>query len=436
MALRDKFIATGIEENSVLLCSSTHHLLEAKHYLNSSGIKIELVPTPSGIGSACTTAIRFARSKEELVRQLLQESSIEWLGIYHVKRQDRRADWAELWDLKLNAKFEKVLQKVAQDQVLTKEEIVTLLQAQTDGELKALFEAANKIRAEVLGSIVDLRAAIEFSNYCIKNCNYCGLRCEQQIKRYRMSKKEIISTVAQVDQLGVETIILQSGEDPWYTTDKIIDIVREIKRKFGMKITLSLGERSKQEYKIFKEVGVDNYLLKIESTNRKLFKQLHPDDQFEVRRKHIKWLKELGYITGSGSIVGLPDQKVEDLASDILFYKEYGVHMIGIGPFLPAQGTPYQEYPEGDLLLSLKAIAVTRLVCQNVYIPSTTALASLAKEGLTKGLKVGGNVIMLIMTPRVLREKYQIYRDKNMINLEVATNSVKEAGRKVPGYIK
>ncbi|MCK8816630.1 [FeFe] hydrogenase H-cluster radical SAM maturase HydE [Natroniella sulfidigena] len=436
MALRDKFITTGGEKNSVLLCSSTHHLLEAKHHLSSSGVEIELVPAPSGIGSACTTAIRFVRAKEDLVRKLLEDSSIEWTGIYPIEKKDRIDTWDGLWQLNLGSEFERILQKVAQDQVLSKEEIIILLQAQRSDELTALFKAASKIRAEMLGATVDLRAAIEFSNYCIKGCNYCGLRSKQQINRYRMSKQEIISAVAEINQLGIETVILQSGEDPWYTTDKIIEIIQEIKDKFGMKITLSLGERSKQEYKKFKEAGADNYLLKLEAANRKLFKQLHPDDQFKVRREHTKWLKELGYITGSGNIVGLPGQKIEDLAADILFYKEYGIHMIGIGPFLPAKGTPYQNHPPGDLLLSLKTIAVTRLVCQNVYIPSTTALASLAEDGLTRGLEVGANVIMLIMTPTILREKYQIYSGKNMVGLKTAISSIKKAGREVPGYIK
>ncbi|WP_027339671.1 [FeFe] hydrogenase H-cluster radical SAM maturase HydE [Halonatronum saccharophilum] len=435
MALRDKFITDNNRESSVLICSSTHHMLEANSLLKKNNIDTELVPTPKGIGSACTTAIRFDRKEEAKVEEVVESTNIDWLGIYPIVKKDRRNEWSDIFSLDIDDKFAKVLEKIACDQVLNKEEIITLLKAEGDIELKSLFMASDRIRQEMLGDTVDVRAAIEFSNYCLKNCNYCGLRKDNDVYRYRMSEEEILKGVEEIYDLGIETVILQSGEDPWYTEEKIINIIKEIKERYGMKITLSLGERSKEEYEKFKEAGADNYLLKIETASLDLFNQIHPDDDFHKRREHTKWLKDLGYITGSGGMIGLPNQKIEDLAQDILFQKEYGIHMIGVGPFLPAQGTPYEKLSPGDLLLSLKVVAIVRLVCQNVYIPSTTALASLTKEGQTKGLEVGANVIMLIMTPPALRENYQIYSKKNMVDLDFAVRSIMEARRKVPTYL-
>ncbi|AGB42495.1 iron-only hydrogenase maturation rSAM protein HydE [Halobacteroides halobius DSM 5150] len=436
MALRDKFLDEASNQQSVLVCASTHHMLEANQRLKEGRIKTELVPTPQGIGSACTTAIRFSREQEHKVEQLLnQATGIEWEDIYPIEKKDRREDWQDLLELDLRDKFKKTLSRVAQDEVLSKSEVITLLEAESDDELEALFESANRMRQEMVSDMVDIRAAIEFSNYCTKNCNYCGLRRDNDVKRYRMTEDEILEGVAEINELGIKTVILQSGEDPWYTTDKIVSIIERIKEEFGMNITLSLGERSYEEYKIFREAGANNYLLKIEAANRCLFDQINPDDDYEIRRQHTKWLKELGYITGSGGMIGLPNQTIENLAQDILFQKKYGIHMIGVGPFLPADGTPYQDYSAGDFLLSLKVVAVMRLVCQNVFIPSTTALASLTEDGQTEGLKAGANVIMLIMTPPALQENYQIYSNKNMVDLDFAIQSILEADRKIPPYI-
>ncbi|GAB6137153.1 [FeFe] hydrogenase H-cluster radical SAM maturase HydE [Halanaerobaculum tunisiense] len=436
MALRDKFLAEESDEQSVLVCASTHHMLEANQRLKKQGITTELVPTPQGIGSACTTAIRFSRHQESKVEEVLNNySTIEWEDIYPIEPKDRRAEWQDLLELDLRAGFKKALSKVAQDGVLSKQEVISLLDAEGDDELEALFASANRIRQEMVSDMVDIRAAIEFSNYCTKNCNYCGLRRDNDIPRYRMTEDEILEGVAEINELGIKTVILQSGEDPWYTTDKIVSIIRRIKEEFGMQITLSLGERSYKEYQTFREAGANNYLLKIEAANLCLFDQINPDDDYETRKQHTKWLKELGYITGSGGMIGLPNQTIDHLAEDILFQKKYGIHMIGVGPFLPAAGTPYEDYTAGDFLLSLKVVAVMRLVCQNVFIPSTTALASLTEDGQTEGLRAGANVIMLIMTPPALRDNYQIYSEKNMVDLDFAVQSILEADRKIPPYI-
>jgi len=437
MALRDKFIKQSeTEEESVLICSSTHHMLQADQLLRQHGFEIELIPTPSGIGSACTTAIRFSKQYKSQIKELIDAKDIEWQDIYDIEKKNRLSDWSDLWELNINPNFMRTLKKVAKDEVLNLSEIKVLLEADTEEELDALFLAANRIRKETVKDTVDVRAAIEFSNNCNKGCNYCGVRKQNKgLTRYRMTEDEIIESTREIYEMGIETVILQSGEDPRYTTDKIIRIIKRIKEEFGMRITLSLGERSEEEYRLFKEAGANNYLLKIEAANQKLFKEIHPDDNYEERLQHIKWLKELGYITGSGSIIGLPNQTIGDLAKDILFHKKYGIHMIGIGPFLPADSTPYEDIDSGDLLLSLKVIAVMRLVCQNVFIPATTAIASLDPEGQEKALQAGANVIMLIMTPPHLRKNYEIYSNKNMVDLDWAVESILAANRKIPGYL-
>ncbi|MEM5768721.1 MAG: radical SAM protein [Bacillota bacterium] len=203
-----------------------------------------------------------------------------------------------------------------------------------------------------------------------------------------------------------------------------------------MRITLSVGEWSRDEYKLFREAGANNYLLKIETSNPERFAEIHPDDDYKTRLEHSKWLKELGYITGSGNIIGLPKQTVEDIADDIILMKESGTHMIGLGPFLPAENTPLDREKPGDYDLSLKTIAVARIYLKNVFIPSTTALATLVPEGLQRGLEVGANTIMYNLTPPQYRGNYVIYSDKAVIDLEKTVAAVRAAGRKVPSSLK
>ena len=196
------------------------------------------------------------------------------------------------------------------------------------------------------------------------------------------------------------------------------------------------GERDREEYRIFREAGADNYLLKIEAAQPCLFGSVHPDDLYEDRVRHTLWLKEHGYITGSGNIVGLPGQTVEDLAADVIFFRKYGIHMLGIGPFLPAVSTPLEGCPAGDLEMTLKVVAVSRLVCQNVFIPATTAIGSLHPDGQAMALQCGANTIMLIMTPPRYRENYRIYTQKRMVDLEAALKAVRAAGRRAPDYLR
>ncbi|OPZ85986.1 MAG: Biotin synthase [Firmicutes bacterium ADurb.Bin419] len=252
-----------------------------------------------------------------------------------------------------------------------------------------------------------------------------------------MTEDEIMDVVHYLHGIGLRTVILQSGEDPFWSTDKIVKLIKRIKADTGMRITLSVGEKNFEEYAEFKNAGADNFLLKIETTNRDIFEDIHPDDDYDVRLQCSKWLKELGYINGSGNIIGLPGQRIEDIAEDILFFKEMGINMIGIGPFIPAKGSPFENRPHGDIALTLRTVAVTRIVCKKVYIPSTTALASLSKDAQVWALNAGANTIMLINTPLEYRSSYNIYDNKNMVDLMSAVYAVEKAtDRKLPSYLK
>lgn len=424
------------EKYFLIMAGSTNHMLRGERLIREAGIKTELVPAPSEYGSVCAIAIKVSEKTVKKAEKILSANNISLYGIYEDKPK-RLSGLMDRLNLTISGDFASVLQKIQEGQELTREDIVLLLSTEKKAELKALYSAADRMRQEIIGDVVDIRGAIEFSNYCSKDCNYCGIRrTHPSLKRYRMTEDEILQVVHQLHRMGLQTVILQSGEDLWWTEEKIVSIIRRIKKETNMKITLSIGERPKEEYALYKREGADNYLLKIETTNRAVFKTIHPDDDYDHRVQCSKWLKELGYLNGSGAIIGLPGQRIEDIANDILYFKEMGINMIGIGPFLPAGGTPYENFPAGDVEMTLKAMAVTRIVCKRVFLPATTALATLDPDGQTKALKAGANTIMLINTPVKYRSNYQIYSEKNMVDLKSALIAVEESHRKLPPYLK
>lgn len=439
MNLLLKFLnhSTASEPSLLLACASTQHMLKADQALREAGIATELLPTPRGIGSACTTVIRFASSLRSQVEAILNKEAIEWEGIYPFTPRPRRLDWSPVFAFPLPSDYRELLQRLEREEALNQQELIRLLATASEAEEQALLTAGDLVRQECVGDMVDIRGAIEFSNYCRKNCYYCGLRRENTaLPRYRMSEEEILTTVEEIYRLGLRTVILQSGEDPYYTTDRILHLIRTIKENYGLRITLSLGERSPEEYLLFREAGANNYLLKLESGSSCLFAAAHPDDNFEERRQHLQFIKQAGLLSGSGNIVGLPGQTLADLAADILHFKEDGIHMIGIGPFLPAANTPWADQPPGDLRLCLKVVALTRIVCQNVFLPATTAMATLHPRGQELALRAGANTIMLIMTPSRYRSNYQIYSNKNPVNLDFALEQIRRAGRRPPHYLR
>ncbi len=421
----------------LIMAGSTSHMLMGDKLLKDAGIFTALVPAPSEYGTVCGTAIKVSVEDKERAEEILRNNGIIIEGIYEDKPQRLSGLVNKIMDSVISKEFMDVLQKIEEGRELFYEDIVLLLKTDRRAEKEALFYAADRMRKEVVGDIVDIRGAIEFSNYCRKDCKYCGIRKSlDDLDRYRMTEDEIMEVVYELHNIGIKTVILQSGEDLWWTKEKISSLIKRIKEETRMNITLSIGERPREEYEYYRELGANNFLLKIETTNRKLFEFIHPDDDFDHRVKCSKWLKELGYLNGSGSIIGLPGQRVEDIAKDILFFKEMGINMIGIGPFVPTKGTPFEKYPHGSIEMTLKAVAVTRIVCKRVFIPATTALASLDPDGQTKALKAGANTIMLINTPPKYRYNYQIYSEKNMVDLESAYRAVEEAKRKMPPYLK
>ncbi|HHV45240.1 MAG TPA: [FeFe] hydrogenase H-cluster radical SAM maturase HydE [Firmicutes bacterium] len=295
---------------------------------------------------------------------------------------------------------------------MTKQDLIDRLQARGQ-EQEKLWAEADRIRKETLGEAVHLRGIIEFSNYCVRNCVYCGLRRDnRRLLRYRMSVEEILQAARIGTAAGYKTIVLQSGEDPWYDVDKICTIVREIKQ-MGVAVTLSLGERPKEELAQFRQAGADRYLLKHETIDPDLYARLHPRGSYRSRIGALYTLKELGYQVGTGIMVGLPGQGLETIAADILFMKEFAPAMVGIGVFIPHPNTPLGATPPGSVDITLNAVALTRLVLPDVHLPATTALATIDPKGRERALRAGANVIMPNITPLHYRRKYEIYPGKS-----------------------
>lgn len=308
--------------------------------------------------------------------------------------------------------FADALERAANGRELSREDLQVLLGAD-EQESTSLFELADEVRSRFVGEEVHLRGLIEFSNYCTGNCLYCGLRKNNRsLVRYRMSPEEIMESARRAADLGCRTIVLQSGEDRYYTAEALAELISRMKGELDVAITISIGDRTRTEYELLKEAGADRYLLKFETSDPRLFSALRPGTTLEERLKRIAWLKELGYQVGSGNIVGLPGQSLEILVGDILLLRRLGVEMAGIGPFIPADGTPLERFPPGDLEQVLMTLALVRLVLPRAHLPATTATATLDSQGRLRALKCGANVIMPNMTPQSYRENYRIYPGK------------------------
>ena len=322
----------------------------------------------------------------------------------------------------------KIIEKAKKEHILTKEEIITLL---LSSDSDVLFQAANEVRQTYIGNDVYLRALVEFSNICRCNCFYCGLRSENKnISRYRLSKEEILDVAQKATSLGFKTIVLQSGEDSFYSIDYLSSIISEIK-KYDIAVTLGIGEKTKKEYKVLKEAGADRFLLRIETTDENLYQNLHPHMSFENRKKCLFDLKELGYETGTGCLVGLPNQTVESLADDILFFKDLDADMIGIGPLIVHPDTPLKSLNNGSFELALKVMAITRLLLPDINIPATTAMETLNPNGQIIALQSGANVIMPNLTPEKNKNQYQIYPDKVSASVDSVKEKINLIGRNV-----
>jgi biotin synthase len=296
------------------------------------------------------------------------------------------------------------------------------LLALSPGEFQPFHAEADRVCRRTRGDGVYLRGIIEFSNCCSLNCAYCGIRSgNQDASRYRMSEEEILGTCATVVRNGIATVVLQSGEDPWWDDERLCGLVRRIKAETDLKVTLSVGERSRSSYAALRSAGADRYLLRIETTDKALFRTLHPDDDFNRRLACLKDLKELGYETGTGVMVGLPGQTLASLADDLLFFKSLDADMIGIGPFLPHSGTPLAKESPADFSLTLKMVSLIRLLIPDANIPATTAMGTADPAGREKALRCGANVLMPNCTPQAYRPHYALYENKICV-FETAEN--------------
>lgn len=276
-----------------------------------------------------------------------------------------------------------------------------------------LYQTANAVREAHVGSAIHLRGLIEFSNYCRRDCTYCGVRRSNQgIERYRLSPDEIVAIARDAAQLGYHSVVLQSGEDLWYNTERLVDIIQRIKATTDLAITLSAGERDTTTYAAWRKAGADRYLLRIETTDPELFSALHPDDNLEERKACLYALRDLGYQLGSGVMVGLPGQTPEILARDVIWLYQLGAEMIGVGPFIPHPNTPLKDAPGGTVEQTLRLVAVLRLVFPDAHLPATTAMGSLHPAGRERALEAGANVMMPNVTPTDVRPKYEIYPGK------------------------
>ena len=307
------------------------------------------------------------------------------------------------------------LQKAIISHQLSKEEIIQLLgNPQYD---QALFAAADEVRQKFVGDEVHLRGLIEFSNICKNNCLYCGLRRDNlKLKRYRMSPEEIVALARRaVKDFGFKTIVMQSGEDLWFTPEHLKPILAEIK-KLDVAITLSIGEKSFEEYKAYKESGADRYLIRIETTDKDLYHRLDPGMSWDERKECLVNLGKLGYEVGSGIMVGLPGQTIESIADDLLFLQNMKIDMAGIGPFIPHPDTPLKDEKGRAFELSLRTMAIMRLLLPDINIPATTAMETLHPEGRIIALQCGANVIMPNVTEGEYRQLYELYPGKAALN--------------------
>jgi biotin synthase len=320
--------------------------------------------------------------------------------------------------------------------------IMPALNSQVEELLKAeeseLTLWADEVRSRYCGDEVHLRGVIEFSNYCIRDCLYCGLRrSNNKLARYRMAKEEIVECALMGFRAGLKTIVLQSGDDLGYQREDISRIIQLIKEKADVAITLCVGERDYIDYSAWKKAGADRYLLKHETANPVLYSRLHPGQTLATRLEILGWLREMGYQVGAGNIVGLPGQTVRDLADDILLMKELDVEMAGIGPYIPHPDTPLGRERGGSLNMTLKVLAVARIVLRDVHLPATTATGTIHPEGREMALRAGANVVMPNITPTKYRRLYEIYPnkiciDENMENcLGCLAKRIKSCGRKI-----
>lgn len=315
------------------------------------------------------------------------------------------------------------IDRLREEHTLTREGFLTLLSRRDPATQEYAMEEAVKVRRQIYGKEIYIRGLVEITNYCKNNCYYCGIRREnRKASRYRLTPDQILDCCRKGYQLGFRTFVLQGGEDGWYTDEILTAVIRDIKKEFpDCAVTLSLGERTFESYQKLYDAGADRYLLRHETATEEHYQKLHPQDlSLENRKTCLRDLKEIGYQVGAGFMVGSPGQTYAHLVEDLLFLQGLSPHMVGIGPFLSHQDTPFASEPNGDLDLTLFLLALIRLMLPKVLLPSTTALGTLHPDGRKLGILAGCNVVMPNLSPSGVREKYLLYDNKIATGLEAA----------------
>ena len=294
---------------------------------------------------------------------------------------------------------------------------------ETDATDALLFAAADRVRRARYGDAVYIRGLIEFTNYCRNDCYYCGIRKSNTcLSRYRLTEEDILSCCRNGYELGFRTFVLQGGEDGWFTRERMTALIRRIHAEFpDCAITLSIGEREKDEYQEYFDAGANRFLLRHETANEAHYRHLHPVKLSLQHRKECLWdLRHIGYQVGSGIMVGSPGQTAEHLAEDLLFLQELQPHMVGIGPFIPHKDTPFKDEKAGTLELTLFLLGLVRLMLPKVLMPATTALSTIHPDGRKMGILAGANVVMPNLSPQENRKLYSLYDNKRCMGDEAA----------------
>lgn len=327
------------------------------------------------------------------------------------------------------------ISEILKKEELSKEDLLALMKIDNEKDLQLLFDTAYKIKLKYIGNNVYYRGLVEFSNICVKNCKYCGIRRDNKnVERFAMTKEDILESAKWIYENGYGSMALQSGER---TDEAFINFVEEVVRDIqkmtnnGLGITLSVGEQTLETYKRWREAGATRYLLRIEETNKDIFETIHPKDElhrFEKRLQGLKDLRKADYQIGTGVMIGLPGQTEEDLINDIIFFKENDIDMIGMGPYIIHNETPMGQEFQNKILskekrveLGLKMIAICRIYMKDINIAATTALQGLDPMGREKGILAGANIIMPSATKTSERVKYQLYNGKPAINDDAET---------------
>lgn len=310
---------------------------------------------------------------------------------------------------------EELIQKLTENHILEFSEYQFLIETCGEDEEMLLAKNAMAVKEKIYGKNVFMRGLIEFTNICKNNCYYCGIRAKNAfVSRYRLTEEEILGCAEEGYALGFRTFVLQGGEDDFFSPERIGTLVLEIKKKYpDCAVTLSIGEHRKEVYQYWYDCGADRYLLRHETADRAHYEKLHPAEMsFENRLRCLSALKETGYQTGAGFMVGSPFQTAEHLAGELIFLKKLEPDMVGIGPFIPAGNTPFEKEAQGGLHQTLLMLSLLRLTLPDVLLPATTALGTIHPTGRELGIQAGANVVMPNLSPVSVRKKYQLYDHK------------------------